>query len=108
MRNVLLAMLAISAVFAIVSVTANPPMDTMQLEFAVNWTQRALGALIALAAGLCMLARVARNEPIQQLLPPALTALVGVLITASNWGVAVAIGAIVVGVVVSDRLGRQS
>lgn len=63
--------------------------------------------MIAVTAGLMVLNRAARNDTLEQLLPLTLTALVGVLIVASNWGVAVAIGAIVVAAVVSGRLNRR-
>lgn len=107
LRNLFLAMLAICAVFAIVSTAAQPPMDTLQLEFALNWTQRAFGGLIAVAAGFMLLARAARNETLEQLLPPTLAALVGVLIAAANWGVAVAVGALTVAVIVRGSLRRD-
>ncbi|WP_428306199.1 hypothetical protein [Lacipirellula sp.] len=94
-------------VFALVSLNVNVPIDSVELEFALNWTQRAFGALISVAAGAMVLIRAAQREPIEELLPLTLAALVGVLIAASNWGVAVAIGAVGVAAVLSGRLSHR-
>ena len=106
MRTLLPIAVLVVGVFAIISVTTKLPGDSLQLEFALTWTQRAFGTLIAVAAGMMVLVRAAQQEPLEKLVPLTLAALVGVLILSSNWGVAVAIGAIVAALVASGRFGR--
>lgn len=97
LRTLSLTKLVVVAVFTMISINVHPPHDAIELEFAFNWTQRAFGALIAVVAGLIVLTGAARNDTLEQLLPLTLAALIGVFIAASNWGVAVAVGAVVSG-----------
>jgi hypothetical protein len=84
-RTLIQTLIVVVGVFAMISISTNLPQDSLQLEFALAWTQRAFGALIAVAAGVMVLVRAAQNQTLEQLLPLTLAALVGVLIVASNW-----------------------
>ena len=107
MRAVLLFVIVIFMLFLVVRAASERPDHILANEAALNWTQRAVGLLIAATAAFALLLRGAASEPLERQLGLVLPLLGGVLLVSSHWGPALALGAIGVAIIVKEGFGRQ-
>ena len=94
MRTILPSIVAVVLLFAIIRVNSDNPMDVSGNEVALNWTQRAVGGLIAATAACALLLRGSANDTLERQFGLVLPLLGGMLLATSNWALAIAIGAI--------------
>ena len=57
MRTILPSIIVVVLFFAIIRINSDNPMDVSGNEVALNWTQRAIGGLIAASAAFALLLR---------------------------------------------------
>ncbi len=112
MRLFLLTSLCVAILFLIVlvsggEVTSRSIPNQVAFEFALQWTIRAVGALVAISAAIGMLGVAAAREPFERQLDLALPLVGGLLLISPNWGLALAFAAIAVPWIWRWRLGRS-
>jgi len=112
---VLVAAVAVTVLFLVIdymSVSKSSTITTVekqsQTEFAATWLFRIAGGFIATASALALLLRSLDREPIGNLLPFVLPLLGGVLLAATHWSVAIAMGIVVIGLTGKDIVASLS
>lgn len=108
MRAVLIFLIVFLATFAYVR-SENKigiPADLAVNEAAMNWTLKACGSLMAACAAFALLLRGLVSETLERQLGLVLPLLGGVLLVATHWSVALALGAISVALIARECCGR--
>lgn len=85
-----------------VSATFGSSQNAAQAESALRWIARAVGAFIAAVAALTMLVEGLDGQGAQRLSRMAFPLLAGLLLIEMHWSLALALGAVVLGVVVKE------
>lgn len=78
--------------FLFVLMNSTNPTDMPGNEYALNWTQRAVGGIVAATAAIGMLLFAAANQSANRSLALVLPLLGGMLLVAPHWSIALAIG----------------
>ena len=77
----------------------------LEVEFAATWLFKIAGGFIATVAALALLIRSLDREPLAALLPFVLPLLGGILLAATHWSVAIALGLVVLGLTGREIVG---
>lgn len=107
MRAVVLFLVLVLVVFAIVrSNSSDRPGEMIANEAALNWTQRAVGVLIAAIAAFALLLRAVASETLDRQFGFVLPLLGGMLLVTSHWSIALAFGAIGMSLLAKEWLSK--
>jgi len=94
--SIVFLFLLIFFIMILVAMNCEPRVPGPQvISMALEWTLHLIGAAVAVASGVGMLAVAAVHGSFQRQVVLALPLLAGILLMAANWGVALACGAIV-------------
>jgi hypothetical protein len=106
MRTLFFVVFAVVALVTLSNINVTMT-DAVEMQAPLAWAMRTVGGIIAAAAGTLILLRAALGDTLPQIAPLVVAALVGALLGGADWGVSLALGAIIAVVAARNWLSRQ-
>jgi len=99
--------IVVIVLFAVVRANSDRPTSIVENEAALNWTLRAVGALMAATAAFALLLRGLASETLERQFGLVMPLLGGMLLYSTHWSLALALGAVGVALIARKSMGRQ-
>ena len=102
LRREVIPLAVFALIVLVIFIIASTFQNVAEAEFAVNWTMRAMGGLIAIVATFGLFWRALNGEPLELQFGFVLALLAGLLLVNVHWSLAIALGSIGVALIVRE------